>query len=308
MRVAIIGATGLQGGSVLKTLHSSGGYKLRALTRNPESATAKSLAEKYPGVEWVQANLDDVESLRKAFDGVDIVFAVTQFFQPDIMDKVSKGDTNAEYSQGKNIVDAAIAAGVKSMIYSSLESMKQTSHGKYPDVLHFEGKHRVEEYLSSKANQISGYFVYVGFYMENYTQFVHISPEDNKTVEFTMPLNPTTKIPLVDTANDVGPVVEYIIKHPEECLGLVVEASCGYYEAQEMAKAFTEVTGKPARYVQLPYEAVGSDELVQMFKGTDEFGLFAGRTEFLERNKEMNHKFTTPTSFWKHRNWTGPSQ
>ncbi|KAJ1859904.1 hypothetical protein LPJ78_005983, partial [Coemansia sp. RSA 989] len=213
--IAIVGATGLQGGSVLKTLYSSGDYKLRALTRDPDSDSAKNLAAKYPGVEWVQAHLDDVESLRKAFTGTDAVFGVTQFFQKDIMERVENGDSEAEYKQGKNIVDAAIAANVHSMVFSSLDSLKQISHGKYPGVLHFEGKHRVEEYLSSKANEIRGYFVYVGFYMENYTQFARISPEDNLTVEFTFPLKPTTKIPLVDTVNDVGPVVKYVLEHPE---------------------------------------------------------------------------------------------
>ncbi|KAJ2356837.1 hypothetical protein GGF43_001822 [Coemansia sp. RSA 2618] len=308
MRVAIVGATGLQGGSVLKTLHSLGTYSLRALTRNPDSATAKGLAEKYPGVEWVTGNLDDVDSLRKAFDGVDAVFGVTQFFQPDIMKKVSQGDTDAEYIQGKNIVDAAIAAGVKSVVYSTLSSMKEISKGKYPGVLHFEGKHRIEKYLASKADQIRGYFVCVGFYMENYTQFTRISPEDKQTVEFTFPLKPTTKLPLVDTANEVGPVVQYILEHPEECLGSVLDVSGGFYEAQEMAKTFTEVTGKPARYVQIPYEAVGSNDLSQMFQGADEFGLFGGRSDFVEHNKKIDHKFSTPVDFWKHRGWTGPTQ
>ncbi|KAJ1834121.1 hypothetical protein LPJ63_002189 [Coemansia sp. RSA 2711] len=306
--VAIIGATGLQGGSVLKTLHASGKYKLRALTRNPDGAAAKSLARKYPGVEWVKADLDDPESLREVFSGVDTVFGMTQFFQKSITDKIESGETDAEFRQGINIVDSAIAAGVKAVIYSSLDSMKQLSHGKYPGVLHFEGKHQVEEYLSSKADRIRGYFIYVGFYMENYTQFARVSPEDGKTVEFTFPLNPTTKLPLVDTANDVGPVVEYVLEHPEECLGTVAEVSDGYFEAQEMVKAFTEATGKPARYVQIPYDAVGSDELAQMFKGIDEFGLFGGRTDFIERNKEMRYKFVTPTEFWKHRNWEGPTQ
>ncbi|KAJ2882477.1 hypothetical protein H4R27_003423 [Coemansia aciculifera] len=305
--VAIVGATGLQGSSVLKSLHAAGKYKLRALSRNPDGKQAASLKAKYSGVEWVPANLDDTASLRKAFQGVNTVFGVTQFFQKDIMDRVEHGDVDAEFNQGKNIIDAAIAAGVDSIVLSSIDSMKQLSHGKYTGVLHFEGKHKVEEYLTSLSDKVKGYFVYLGFYMENFVDFSRISPEDNKTVEFTVPLKPTTKLPLVDTANDTGPVVAYILEHPEECLGTVVEASGGYYEAQDMAKAFTEVTGKPSRYVQIPYESIGSDELSQMFRGQDEFGYYGGRTEFIERNKEIGHTFATPTSFWKNRGWTGPS-
>ncbi|KAJ2612291.1 hypothetical protein H4S08_002760 [Coemansia sp. RSA 1365] len=160
--VAIVGATGLQGGSVLKTLYAAGGYKIRALSRNPESDFAKSLATKYPDVEWVQADLNDASSLCKAFTGVDVVFAVPDFYQKDTLEKVSAGDKDAEFTQGKNIVDAAIDAGVKSIIYSSLDSMKQLSGGKYPDILHFEGKHKVEEYILSKSDKIKGYFIYLG--------------------------------------------------------------------------------------------------------------------------------------------------
>ncbi|KAJ2743527.1 hypothetical protein GGI20_003682 [Coemansia sp. BCRC 34301] len=306
--VAIVGATGLQGGSVLKSLHDTGRYKLRALTRDPSGKQAVSLKAKYPGVEWVRADLDDPASLRSAFQGAGVVFGVTQFFQRDISERVEGGNENAEFEQGKNIVDAAIAEGVHSMVLSSLDSIIQLSHGKYTGVLHFEGKHKIEEYLTSKLDKIKGYFVYAGFYMENFVSYSRISPEDNRTVEFTLPLKPTTKLPLVDTANDTGPVVAYILEHPEECLGLVVEASGGYYEVQDMAKAFTEVTGIPSRYVQIPYEYIDSDELVQMFKSQEEFGYYEGRTEFLERNKEINHKFTSPTSFWKNRGWTGPAK
>ncbi|KAJ1826183.1 hypothetical protein LPJ56_002310 [Coemansia sp. RSA 2599] len=305
--VAIVGATGLQGGSVLKALYASGKYKIRALTRNPSGESAKRLLEKYPGIEVAAADLNDTASLHKAFKDVDVVFGVTQFFQKEVMDRVNAGDHDAEFNQGKNMVDAAISAGVKDMIYSSLDSMKESSGGKYPNVLHFEGKHRIQEYLASKAAEIRGYFVYVGFYMENYVDFARISPEDNETVEFAFPLTPDNKLPLVDTANDTGAVVAYVLDHPDECLETVVEISGGYYEAQDMVKAFTEVTGKPARYVQIPYEYLPSEELKEMFHGQQEFGLFNGRTEFLARNKEINHRFTTPTEFWKNRGWTGPS-
>ncbi|ORX67444.1 NAD(P)-binding protein [Linderina pennispora] len=305
--IAITGATGLQGGSVLKSLHATGAYKLRAITRNTSSDKVKALKTKYRDVEWAEADLDSGASLVKAFQGADYVFGVTQFFQPGVMDKALEGDTDAEFRQGKNMVDAAIEAKVGAMIYSSLDSMKQLSGGKYPGVLHFEGKHKIEEYLNSKSDKISPFFVYLGYYMENYVDFSRISPEDNTTVEFAMPLLPTTRVPLVDTANDTGVVVRYIIEHPEECRGKPMEASGGYYEAQEMAKAYTEATGKPARYVQIPYEAVGLDELAQMFKGLNEFGLFGGRTGFLSRGYSAAGGFTTPVQFWKNRNWSGPS-
>ncbi|KAJ1934706.1 hypothetical protein FBU59_005615 [Linderina macrospora] len=304
--IAITGATGLQGGSVLKSMYEEGTYKLRAITRNTSSDKVKSLQAKYPGVEWVSADLDDYASLVKAFQGAYIVFGVTTMYVAKD-NEFKEGHAGVEYRQGRNMVDAAIEAKVIAMIYSSLDSMKQLSGGKYPGVLHFEDKHRVEEYLTSKCDKIAPYFIYLGFFMEDYVSFSRISPEDNKTVEFTMALQPTTLMPLVDAANDTGVVVRYIIEHPETSVCRPHEVSGGYFEAQHMAKVFTEVTGKPSRFVTIPYEALGPEQLVQMFKGFDEFGMFGGRTEFLNRDYKTERKFTSPADFWKNRGWDGPS-
>ncbi|KAJ2723582.1 hypothetical protein GGI07_002537 [Coemansia sp. Benny D115] len=306
--IAIVGSTGLQGGSVLKALYGKDGYTIRALTRDPDSAPAKNLKTKYPDVELVKANVDKIDSLRNAFKGADLVFGMTTFVLTRNGTTAKMEDHEAEFRHGMNIVDAAIAEGVSSLIFSSLDSMDKISNGKYPNVSHLENKNKVEQYILSKAGTIRGYFVYAGFYMENYVNFSRISPEDNSTVEFTILLPPDTELALVDVVNDMGGVVEYIVDNPEECLGKVMEVSGGYYKASDMVDAFTSATGKPARYVQLPPEIFGSEELTQMFKGMIEFGSFGGRTEFVERNKRMDYKFTTPTEFWKNRGWTGPTQ
>ncbi|KAJ2608319.1 hypothetical protein H4S08_004495 [Coemansia sp. RSA 1365] len=268
------------------------------------------MSEAYPGVEWVQADMNDLLSLRKAFTGADIVFGMTNFFDQDILAKVAEGDIDAEFVQGKNIVDAAISEGVESLIYSGLDSMKQLSNGKYTSVVHFEGKYKVEKYLLSKTHCIKGYVIYLGSYMQNYTNpnFTRISVDDMQTIEFVFPYLPTTLLPLVDPASDTGPVVKYILDHPSECLGFPIEVSGGYYEAQEMATAYFKATGRPARYVQTSYKSAGSEDFVQMFKGISEFGLFGGRTAFIDRNKKMDYKFISPVQFWKSKKWAGPSQ
>ncbi|KAJ1786331.1 hypothetical protein LPJ59_005950 [Coemansia sp. RSA 2399] len=306
--VAVIGATGLQGGSVLHSLHATGKYKLVAVTRNTSSESAKEIQTKYPDVELVAANLDDTESLKKAFNGADFVFGVTLFMQPDILSRISAGDDDAEFYQGKNIADAAIAAGVKNIIFSTLYSIKDLSGGKYPGALHFEKKDKIEQYIRSKSSVIRSAFIQLGFYMDNFVNFSRISPEDGKTVEFTFPLNPTTKLPLVDTAKDTGGVVAHIIDHFDDFVGKTVEVSGGYYEVQDMANTFTEVTGKPARFVQISYEALNNEDFEHMFKSYDEFGYFGWKTDFLDFNKKLSYTHTTPTEFWKNRGWTGPSQ
>ena len=63
--VAVVGATGIQGGSVVSTLLQDGTYKIRGITRNVTGAKATQLTAQ--GVEMVEANLDDEASLVKAF-------------------------------------------------------------------------------------------------------------------------------------------------------------------------------------------------------------------------------------------------
>ncbi|KAJ2855589.1 hypothetical protein GGI22_004085, partial [Coemansia erecta] len=270
----IIGATGLQGGSVLCALHATGKYNLVAVTRNPSSAAAVEIQSKYPDVKLAQADLNDIESLKKAFAGADFVFGTTLFAQPDIVNRVIAGDIDAEFNQGKNITDAAIAVGVKDILFSTIYSISELSGGKYTKVVQFDGKHKIELYIRSKSSEIRGAFIHLGSYMENFVRFSRISAEDNETVEFAFPIKPTTKIALVDTANDTGAVVSYMLDHFDDFVGKAVEVSGGYYEAQEVAKIYTEVTGKPARYVQSPSDRLGSEYMEQMFKSFDEFGYF----------------------------------
>ncbi|KAJ2854610.1 hypothetical protein GGI22_004434, partial [Coemansia erecta] len=179
--VAIIGATGLQGGSVLRSLHSTGKYKITAVTRNTSSPSAAEIKSKYPDVRLVKADLEDVESLKSAFKNTDFVFGMTLFDQPDILNRIDAGDVDAEFNHGKNIADAALASGVKDIVFSTLYSMSELSNGKCLDAIQFDGKYKIEKYIKSMATKIRGAFIHVGYYMENYVTFSRISPEDNRT-------------------------------------------------------------------------------------------------------------------------------
>ncbi|KAJ1735334.1 hypothetical protein LPJ72_001918 [Coemansia sp. Benny D160-2] len=308
--VAIIGATGTQGGSVLRALYATGKYNIVAVTRDVSSASAIKIKTDHPNVKLFTANLDNVESLRQAFKGADIVFGVTQFMQPDIINRVASGDVDAEFHQGKNIVDAAVAVGVKDIVFSTIYSLKEVSGGKYAEAYQSEAKHKIEEYIKSKAaaGEIRGAFIHLGCYMSSFAAFSSVSADDNLTVNFAFPLKPTTRIPLVEAANDTGSVVAHILDNFDEYAGKATLVSSGYYEAQYVAEAYTEATGKPARYIQLPYNITGSAAAEQMFRGFDEFGSVLNDDKNLEINKRLAHKHTTPVEFFKSSGWTGPSQ
>ena len=115
--LVILGATGNQGGSVIKSILSdpkaAKQFQLRGVTRDTSSAKAQALASK--GVEVVSANVDDTASLKKAFEGAYGIFALTDFW--------AAKDGAKETQQGKNIADACKATGVEHLVYSTLENV-----------------------------------------------------------------------------------------------------------------------------------------------------------------------------------------
>jgi len=145
---AVVGATGQQGGATVRALqaHDAG---VRALVRDPQATAVRALAD--GGVQVVRADIDDAESMRRAFTDVDGVFAMTTFAGP--------AGTSGEVEHGKRIADAAAAARVPHVVYSSVGGAER--HTAIP---HFDSKRRVEEYLSALG--LSTTFVRPTFFME----------------------------------------------------------------------------------------------------------------------------------------------
>src|SRR5687768_11183898 len=115
--IAVTGATGTQGGGLVRAILAdpNSGFAARAITRDPGKDKSKELAS--AGAEVVQGNLDDVESLKKAFAGAYGVYGVTNFWEHFSGEK--------EKQQAKNIAEAARAAGVKHVIWSTLEDTRK---------------------------------------------------------------------------------------------------------------------------------------------------------------------------------------
>src|SRR5437660_10500792 len=124
--IAVIGATGQQGGGVLRALQASGQFRVRALTRNPDKH--RELAE-----EVVEADLDKPETLKAAFAGAHGVFLVTNF---------GEAGTD-ELKQATAAIRAAKDAGVKHFVWSTLPDVEAISGGKF-NVPHFTGKAKVD--------------------------------------------------------------------------------------------------------------------------------------------------------------------
>src|ERR1700751_252422 len=124
--IAVVGATGQQGGGVLRALKGSGQFKVRALTRNPDKH--RELAD-----EVVEADLDKPETLKAAFEGAHGVFLVTSF----------QAAGTEEFKQATAAIRAAKYSVVKHLIWSTLPDVEKISGGKF-NVPHFAGKAKID--------------------------------------------------------------------------------------------------------------------------------------------------------------------
>lgn len=190
-KIAILGATGTQGASVLDTFASitnNPPWEITAITRNLNSFQAQALKSRHPSITLVQADANDPSSLVTAFSGATVIFAVTDYWAPfnDPMireehstgpepgDSLRRWAYDEEIRLGRNVVDAVSDVlereGVlERFIWSSLPSPARYSGGKYERIYHFESKSVIEGYVRTEklalAKKMS--VIFVGFYLSN---------------------------------------------------------------------------------------------------------------------------------------------
>ncbi|KAF7341314.1 NmrA domain-containing protein [Mycena venus] len=287
--VAIVGATGTQGGSVIKALlESDKPYRIRGFTRDVSKAAAEAL--KKQGVEMVAVNLvvENNEGVAKAFAGADYVFLVTNFWE--------HMDTTRESSEGKMLIDAAKAAGVKGIIWSGLQSPKNISEGKITRVVHFDGKASVSEY--GRVSGVPFVVVQAGIYASSLLEPAiarsMLEKQPDGTYVLPWAVRPSTIVPLIDMANDYGLYVRAVLERPVFPDGLDVYTSSENVTAEEMARQLSEGTGKKVTFKQItpeefikPLETLGfppvaTDSLQGFWEYFDEFGYYGGQVTGLE--------------------------
>jgi uncharacterized protein YbjT (DUF2867 family) len=147
--VVVLGATGQQGGAVARALAAAGGWRLRTISRTPDSETARTLTRQ--GIEVVPANLDDPESLQGVFKGAHGIFSVQG------TDKGSEVETR----RGIAVADAALAAGIAHFVYASVGGADRSS-----GVPHFESKWHVESHI--RRIGLPATIVRPTFFMDNF--------------------------------------------------------------------------------------------------------------------------------------------
>ena len=278
--VTVVGATGAQGGGIVDLLLKDPNYSVRAITRNPQSETAKALAAK--GAEVVAADADSVPSLIAAFQGSHAIFAVTNFFEPFMrFDLNPDKAVETEVLQGINLAKAASATPtLEHYIWSTLPSSKKISGGKY-SVPHFEGKVKIDEHIKSdKALHAKTTFLWVTFYASN-LDFPMYRPYFIPTGQTYIQLQSTPADTPIFSIGDVRKnlplVFKAVIEQPEKTRGQYVVAYSEKTNSGEFLQTWASENGHKAVYVQVSRDTFNSvwpgwsEELGVMMEFWDEY-------------------------------------
>ncbi|HSN04696.1 MAG TPA: NmrA/HSCARG family protein [Nitrospira sp.] len=279
--IAVVGATGAQGGGLVRAIVNDpgSGFVARALTRDVNSDKAKALAKL--GAEVVAANLDDVESLKRAFTGAYGAFCLTNFWEHFSPEK--------EGVQAKAQADAAKQAGVQHVIWSTLEDTRKwvpltdnrmpTLMGKYK-VPHFDAKGEADQEFTKLG--VPTTFLLTSFYWDNMI-FFGMGPKKGPDgdLALTLPMA-DKKLPGI-AAEDIGKCALGIFKKGREYIGKRVGIAGEHLTGVEMAEAMTKAFGQPVRYNEVTPEVYrgfgfpGADDLGNMFQFKRDFNeVFCG--------------------------------
>jgi uncharacterized protein YbjT (DUF2867 family) len=295
--IAVVGATGAQGGGVCRAVltDAGGGYRVRALTRNAGSEKAKEL--KKLGAEVVEADIDDVKSLKKAFRGAHAAFCVTFFWEHCSPEK--------ELAEAENMADAAKHAGVRHVLWSTLEDTRKwvpLDDRRMPTLLekykvpHFDVKGEANRFFYERG--IPTTFLLTSFYWENLIHF-GMGPKrgEDGNLYIILPMG-DRKLPGI-ASEDIGKCAYAIFRRGGEFTGKTVGIAGDHLTGDQMAAALTKALGLEIRYNAVSPEVYrgfgfpGAEDLGNMFQFKRDFEPDFCGARSLEFSRALNPSMQT---------------
>lgn len=290
--ILVTGATGTQGSAVVRRLLERG-YRVRALCRRPDAPAARALAEK--GVRIVRGDLEDRSSLDEAVDGVYGVFGVQDYWDGFPGRKLGP---EGEERQGKNLLDAAMAAGVGHFVQSSGAGATFA-----PEVAVNRGKLAVEAYARSLRMPLT--ILRGVFFMENFDNPQWGFRDALRQGRLELPFDADTTLQLL-SADDLAHFVAMAFDRPEDFVGVRVDIAGDQMTMVDIAATFTRVTGLPVRFT-------GSSRKLAELRSLDEdlASLFTsvyahGFEAFIPGLRALHPEMMTLEAYLRRTGWAAP--
>jgi uncharacterized protein YbjT (DUF2867 family) len=290
--IAVIGATGAQGGGLIRAIldNPHDGFSARAITRDPNSEKAQALAAS--GVEVVAADLDDEASLVAAFTDAHGAYCLTNFWEHFSADK--------EIEQAAILARATKTAGVHHVIWSTLEDVRDSvplDDARMPTILgrykvpHFDAKGEANHFFSDA--DVPTTFLNTSFYWENLIYF-GMGPQrgDDGILSVTFPLGDAKLAGIA--AGDIGGCAYGIFKAGDRFIGQTVGIAGGHLSGAEMAASLSKALGEEVRYNAVTPDAYRSfgfpaaEELGNMFQFNAEFSEAYCAARDLDATRQLN--------------------
>jgi uncharacterized protein YbjT (DUF2867 family) len=273
--IAVVGATGAQGGGLVRAImrDKSGPFTARALTRDPKSDKARALAAL--SAEVVAADVDDLESLKRAFAGAYGAYCVTFFW--------AHMSAEQEIAEARAMAQAAHHARLQHVIWSTFEDTRKhiplsdnrmpTLQGKYK-VAHFDGKAEANDAFTELG--VPTTFLLTSFYWDNmiYSGSGPKKGPDGK-LAITFPIG-DKKLPGI-AAEDIGKCAYGIFQRGKELIGKTVGIAGEHLTGVQMATALTKALGQEVRYNDVSPDVFrsfgfpGADDVGNMFQFKRDF-------------------------------------
>ncbi len=281
-KIAVLGSTGAQGGGLVRAIleDTSGEFSVRAITRNPNSDAAKQLSAQ--GAEVVQADLDNTASLTAAFNGCYGAFCVTNFWEHFSPEK--------EKAQASNLASAAKAAGLKHVIWSTLEDTRKwvpLSDDRMPTLMdhykvpHFDAKGESNHFFTDAG--VPTTFLHASYYWDNLIYF-GAEPQrgEDGSLVFALPMGDKA-LPGI-ASEDIGKCAFGVFKAGDKYIGKDVGVAGEHVTGAQMAKAMSKALGEQVNHFSPPFDMYrsfdfpGAADLGNMFQYHYDF-----HDEFLAR-------------------------
>lgn len=273
--VAVAGATGSQGGGVVRALLADPQkrFAVRALTRDPGSASAEALRRL--GADVVRADFEDEQSVVAALAGADGAFLVTNFW--------AHGSARRELDETAVLARAAAAAEVAHVVWSTLEDTRELLPLEDPrmpvlqdhyNVPHFDAKGEGNALFADAG--VPTTYLNTTFYFQNFAASMAPQRADDGVLTLTLPFEDGRLLSGVDVA-DIGRAVFSIFAAGGEYIGKTVSLAGDHLTGAQYASRLAEAIGEPVRFQSVPYDAFrglgfpGAEEAGNMFQYYGDF-------------------------------------